>query len=232
VKVSQLMTTDVTTCFATDSLNRAAQIMWERRCGSVPVVDGAGRVVGMLTDRDVSMAAYTQGRLLDDIAVTLAMSHHVWTCPAAATAEEAESVMMAHDVQRLVVVDGEGRLVGLVSLAGIARQAAAWDGNGDIDLERVALALGEISRRMSTSRQDAPGLEAQLSDVVQNSVEVLKTLGDEIRADLELAGEEARRRWPHLEARLHAAEIRAREQHQGGGRHLAEIVERARQFRR
>ena len=56
-----------------DSLNRAAQIMWERRCGCVPVID-AGRVVGLLTDRDVCMAAYTQGRRIDDIAVTTAMS--------------------------------------------------------------------------------------------------------------------------------------------------------------
>ena len=45
--------------------------MWERRCGSVPVVDEAGDVVGMVTDRDVSMAAYTQGRRLDDIAVSI-----------------------------------------------------------------------------------------------------------------------------------------------------------------
>ena len=114
MKVAELMTTDVATCLATDSLNRAAQLMWERRCGSVPVVDEGWRAVGMLTDlRDVSMAAYTQGRRLDDIAVTLAMSHPVWTCPASATAEEAEGLMMAHGVQRLVVVDADGRLAGL-----------------------------------------------------------------------------------------------------------------------
>ena len=194
MKVSELMTRDGATCLATDNLNRAAQIMWEHRCGSVPVVDQSGRVVGMVTDRDVGMAAYTQGRRLDDIAVSLAMSHPVWTCPASATAEEAESLMMAHGVHRLVVVDAEERLMGVLSLDGIARQAAAWDGNGDIDLERVALAFGEISRRTGTS-------------------------------------EEARRRWTHLEARLHAAEIRARERHPGGARHLSELAEHARQFR-
>jgi hypothetical protein len=140
--------------------------------------------------------------------------------------------MMAHGVHRLVVLDAEGRLMGVISLDGIARQAAAWDGNGDIDLERVALALGEISRRMSSSDEDAPvGIETQLSDVVLNSLELLKTLRDEIRADLELASQEARRRWTHLEARLHAAEIRARERHHGGAHHLAELVEHARLFR-
>ena len=233
MKVSELMTREVATCLATDSLNRAAQIMWERRCGSVPVVDESGRAVGMVTDRDVGMAAYTQGRRLDDIAVSLAMSHPVRTCPAGATAEEAEGLMMAHGVHRLVVVDAEGRLTGVVSLYGIARQAAAWDGNGDIVLERVALALGEISRRTGTSEEEVPaGIETQLSDVVLNSLEVLKTLREEIRADLELASQEARHRWTHLEARLHAAEIRARAKHHGGARHLGELVERARQFRR
>ncbi len=234
MKVSDLMTTDVTTCSVADSLNRAAQIMWERRCGSVPVVDQSERVVGLVTDRDVSMAAYTQGRRLDDIAVGLAMSHPVRVCPASATAEEAEGLMMAHGVHRLVVVDADGRLRGVVSLDDIARQGAVWDGNGDIDLERVALAFGEISRRMGTSEEDAPGgrgLETQLSDVAKNSLEVLKSLRDEIRADLELASQEARRRWTHLEARLRAAEIRAREKHHGGARHLAELVEHARQFR-
>ncbi len=232
MKVSELMTTEVTTCPAADSLNRAAQIMWERRCGCVPVVDESERVVGMITDRDVSMAAYTQGRRLDDIAVSLVMSHPVWTCPASATAEEAVGLMMAHGVHRLVVVAADNRLMGVVSLDDIARQGAVWDGNGDIDLERVALALGEIARRMSTTWEEAPaGIETQLSDVVLNSLEVLKTLRHEIRADLELASQDVKRHWTHLEARLHAAEIRARDRSHGGARHLAELVEQARQFR-
>ena len=215
MKVSELMSLDVTTCRTTDSLNRAAQIMWERRCGSVPVVDESDRVVGMITDRDVSMAAYTQGRRLDDIAVTLVMSHPVWTSPPTATAEEAEGLMMAHGVHRLVVLDAERRLAGIVSLDDIARQGAVWAGNGDIDLERVALALGEISRRTSTEEEAPAGMKTQLSDVVQNSLEVLQTLRDELHADLELAGQEARHRWTQLEGRLHAAKIRAREKHHG-----------------
>ena len=60
---------------------------------------------------------------------------------------------MAHGVRRLIVVGPEGNLQGLVSLDDIARSAAAWDGRGEIELEQVALTLGESPagrRRMTT----------------------------------------------------------------------------------
>jgi CBS domain-containing protein len=232
VKVSDLMTTDVATCSANDSLNRAAQIMWERRCGSVPVVDHDQRVLGMVTDRDVCMAAYTQGRRLDDIAVTSVMSRPTRVCPGTASAEDAESLMMAYGVHRLVVIGDEGRLSGVISLDDIARQGALWDGKGNVDLERVGLALGEISRRTSTIEEDAPEkVQTDLSDVIRNSLEVLKTLRHEIRADLGLASQDVRRHWTHLEARLHAAEVRARDRGRGGTRQLTELIEHARDFR-
>ena len=66
MKVGDLMTKDVKACSQHDSLNRAAQLMWENDCGSVPVVDSDSKVVGMLTDRDICMAAYTKGIALKD----------------------------------------------------------------------------------------------------------------------------------------------------------------------
>lgn len=64
MNASELMTETVQSCSASDSLQRAAQIMWDRDCGVVPVVDGDNCVVGMVTDRDIAMAAYTQGQPL------------------------------------------------------------------------------------------------------------------------------------------------------------------------
>jgi len=67
MKVEQIMTRIVHTCSENDTLNRAAQLMWENDCGCVPVIhggNGSGAVVGVVTDRDVCMGAYTQGRLL------------------------------------------------------------------------------------------------------------------------------------------------------------------------
>src|SRR5262245_1269543 len=70
MRVEQLMTRTVQTCTPSDCLERAAGIMWDHDCGALPVTSADGeepRVVGMLTDRDVCMAAYTQGRALRDI---------------------------------------------------------------------------------------------------------------------------------------------------------------------
>lgn len=231
MKVSDLMTADVATCAPTDSLNRAAQIMWERRCGAVVVVDENGRAAGVVTDRDVCMAAYTQGRRLDDIPVTTAMSRPVRTCPDMAAVEEAEALMMGHGIRRLVVVDPPGRLAGILSLDDVARSGATWDGKGEVDLERVAVALGEISRRTTRSDEDVPPeVGTDLAEVIRNSREALRTLRHELEVDLGLAGEEVRRRWARLEARLRAAELRVEERH-AGARHLAELVEHAHEFR-
>jgi CBS domain-containing protein len=210
MNVADIMTKNVATCAAGDSLNRVAQLMWERRCGSVPVVDHDGRPNGLITDRDVCMAVYTQGRRLDDVVVDTAMSRPARTCEPTTTVEEAEDLMMAHAVRRLVVVDADGRIAGVVSIDDVARFGTAWDARGDIDLERVALALGEIMRRTTTSEEDGPEQpETDLIELVESSLAVLKTLRDEIRVDLNLAGKEVGDRWRRLETRLRAAEVRA-----------------------
>ncbi len=235
MKIGEMMRTGIATCKPTDNLNRAVQLMWERRCGSIPVVDDGERVVGMLTDRDACMGAYTQGRRLDDIPVSSAMSHPARTCRPTDDVEDAEDAMTAHGVRRLVVVDGEARLRGIVSLDDIARGGAAWDGKGDIDLERVALTLGDIARRSQrgidgdTPDEQVP--ETDLTELVRNSVAALKTLRDEIRVDLNLAGKELRDRWRRLETRLQAGEVHAHEARQEAARDLAALLAAASQFR-
>ena len=225
MNVDAVMTRGVATCRTADNLNRAAQLMWEQRCGCVPV--------GVLTDRDLSMAAYTQGRRLDDMPATTAMSRSMVSCLPSTSIEEAEDLMMAHAVHRLVVIDSEGRLSGIVSLDDIARSSAAWDGKSEIDLERVTLTLGEIARRNGSTDDDADAEtpETDLFQLAQNSRAALETLRDEIRVDLNLAGKELRDRWRWLETRLHAAETRVRKARRGGARSFARLVDSARQLR-
>lgn len=149
MKVEALMTWDVHTCRPDDSLSRAAQLMWDHDCGSLPVIDDEGRIVGMITDRDICMAAYTRGNALERIAVRSAMAQRVYTCQTSDTVREAESIMRAHSIRRLPVVDMQERLLGLVSLNDIAREAkrAATNGTRDLALDQVALTLGTICER-------------------------------------------------------------------------------------
>jgi CBS domain-containing protein len=235
MNVADVMTSDLVTCRGDDSLNRAAQLMWERRCGTVAVVDGAGKAVGLLTDRDICMAAYTQGRRLDDVAVATAMSRAVRTIPAAAAIEDAEDVMAAHAVRRVIVVGDDGRACGILSIDDIARAGADWDGKGEIDLEQVALTLGEISRRSAGPDDETPDEqtpETDVRDLVRNSLSALRTLRDEIRVDLNLAGKEVRDRWRKLESRLRAGETRARDARLDAARNLTGLIENAKQFRK
>ena len=122
MKVKELMVRDVRTCFAEDDLNQAAQIMWDADCGTVPVVDAAGIVKGMITDRDVCMAAYTKGRTLGAIHVRSAMAREVAACSPEDTLETALSIMKKARVRRLPVTERNGKLVGIVSISDLVRE--------------------------------------------------------------------------------------------------------------
>jgi CBS domain-containing protein len=132
------------TCTQDDSLSRSAQIMWDADCGAVPVVDGEGAVVGMITDRDVCMAAYTRGLPLEAMTVGSAMSKQVFSCTPEASIGQALRLMAEKQVRRLPVTEN-GKLVGVVSLADVARDIAR-QGGGRIPTSLVfADALASIS---------------------------------------------------------------------------------------
>lgn len=118
--IKRLMKHQIRTCRPQDSLNEAAQIMWEEACGSVPVVDEDSRPVGFLTDRDICMAAYTQGRPLSELKVETAMARRVVFCGKEDDLRHATQVMRDNCLRRLPVIDSRGVLVGLLSLDDIA----------------------------------------------------------------------------------------------------------------
>jgi CBS domain-containing protein len=120
MNVTRLMRSEVPSCKPDDTLNRAAQIMWETGCGSVPVIDADHRPVGLLTDRDICMAAYTQGLPLGEIRVDTAMAKRVVCCGDGDDLSRAAQLMRENCLRRLPVVDGQGELVGLLSLDDIA----------------------------------------------------------------------------------------------------------------
>ena len=147
MKVEQVMSRNVKTCRSTDTLNHAAQLMWESDCGCLPVVDDDGHAAGMITDRDICMAAYTQGGPLWSLRVAAAMPREPRTCRPADTVAEAESIMRAAQVRRLPVVDPEERVIGILSLNDVAREVAregTRSGMPEVGSEEVAETLGAI----------------------------------------------------------------------------------------
>lgn len=122
LKVRDIMTRDVKACRPDDTLDDASRIMWDHDCGSVPVIDMDSKVVGIITDRDICMAAHHRGAPLGSIAVGEAMSDNVLTCNGLDTMDVAENMMQRRQVRRLPVIDYEGRLVGIVSLNDLARR--------------------------------------------------------------------------------------------------------------
>lgn len=126
MKVEQLMSTQVQSCRPEDTLAHAAQMMWERDCGCLPVCrgDGSGEVVATITDRDICMAAFLQHKPLHELNVSEAMARALYACRPEDAVADVENTMRAHQVRRLPVVDEQGRLVGLISLADLAREAA------------------------------------------------------------------------------------------------------------
>ena len=149
MKVWELMEREVASCAPTDSLNVAARIMWERDCGCVPVVDRNNVVVGMITDRDICMGAYTQGRSLHLIQVQDAMGRPVVSCEPEDDLVTAEKLMRDNKIRRLPVCGADGKLVGVISLSDIAVEAERERRTGAGRLIRsteVAEVLGAVSK--------------------------------------------------------------------------------------
>ena len=144
MRARDLMSAPVYTCHVNDPLNVAAQLMWDHDCGALPVVNDDGKLVGMITDRDICMSAYTRGEALDALLVNGAMSKHIIAARADQPIAELEELMARHKVRRLPVINSEGEPVGLISLNDIALEAAQPDTKMHNGIPKVAYTLAAI----------------------------------------------------------------------------------------
>lgn len=150
-RVRSVMTSPVVTCAPGETLHRAAQIMWEHDCGAVPVVDGEGRAVGVITDRDLTMGAYTQGLPLVAIPVGRVAASVVHSVPVEASLDEVAALMSARGVRRVVVTGAGREVLGIVALADIARHVASL---GSGRRREAAAALADLLAALSERRPD------------------------------------------------------------------------------
>ena len=138
MNVEEIMRSEVVTARADEKLGDVARRMLEREVSAVPVLEpGSGaRLAGMLTDRDICRSAVARGRRLDQLLVSDAMRRPVRWCWPDDSLEAAEAIIRAYGVRRLPVVDRSGDLVGIVSLADLARSALAARPGADTERSR------------------------------------------------------------------------------------------------
>lgn len=146
MRVMDLMSRSPVTCKTTDALSVAAKLMWDCDCGAIPVVGEGASVKGMITDRDICMACFTQDKPPSSILVAEAMSDGLFFCSPDGSVADAERIMRRNQVRRLPVLDRRGNLVGILSLADIAREAEREriQGKRDIAPEELTDVLGDI----------------------------------------------------------------------------------------
>ena len=123
MKVKDVMTSPVLFCAPETNLAAAAMIMWESDCGALPVVSHEKQVVGMITDRDICMAAATKHRLASDIAVGEVASRAVYACSPHDDVKKALTTMEKERVRRLPALDTDGVLQGVLSMNDVVLHA-------------------------------------------------------------------------------------------------------------
>jgi CBS-domain-containing membrane protein len=143
MRMSEVMTRDVATVHPRDSVQYAARIMRDEDCGAVPVVDGNGRIIGMITDRDITIRLVADGFNASRAMVSDCMTDEAFTCDVDDTVRDALSVMSRHQVRRIPIVDDHDRVVGIVSQADLALHA---DKKGNRRAQRAFTdVVGDIS---------------------------------------------------------------------------------------
>lgn len=120
-QVRDVMTSNPTTCEPTATLVDAAKVMAREDVGPVPIVEG-GKLVGLVTDRDIIIRAVAEGRDVTSTAVRDVASKDLVTVTADEDLDRALQLMADNQVRRIPVVEGD-RVVGIVSQADVARAA-------------------------------------------------------------------------------------------------------------
>jgi CBS domain-containing protein len=141
--VRDAMTPSVRTASPSQSLADAAQMMKSDDVGSIPIVE-EGRLVGIVTDRDIAIRAVAEG--VDPSAVTIAdiASRDLVTVDPDQDLDEALALMARHQVRRLPVVEEDGQLVGILAQADVALKAKE---------KKAGELLEQISQPTSTARE-------------------------------------------------------------------------------
>jgi CBS domain-containing protein len=150
MKVQNVMTDEVQTCSPETNLATVAMQMWRGDFGVMPVVAGR-KVVGMITDRDICMAAATKHRDPANIRVKEVISGQVYGCSADTDIREALKIMQQKQVRRLPIISPkDGRLEGILSMNDLALKATT-ERKAELSAEDVENTLTAICTHRAAS---------------------------------------------------------------------------------
>jgi len=124
MKVKDVMMRTPAFCSMESNAGEAAEIMWNRNCGLLPIINAEKKVIGVVTDRDLCIALGTRNIPAGEIAVASIATGNVFRCYAEDEIHSALATMAREKVRRLVVLDNEESLEGILSMDDIVRHAS------------------------------------------------------------------------------------------------------------
>jgi len=146
MKVQDIMMRTPACCTPETNLGAAVEILWNRNCGMLPVVDARQRVIGVITDRDLCVALGTRNRLPGEITVGEVLSGEAFNCRTDDDIHAALQTMAAKKVRRLPVVDENGVLQGILSMDNVVLHAelGGWNQSAELSQEDIVRTLQQI----------------------------------------------------------------------------------------
>ncbi len=133
-KCSDVMTRDVKFCVPEDTVDRAARLMKDEDVGPIPVVQDrqSRRLVGIITDRDITIKVIAEGRDAKSTRLVEVMTHDPVTCRPDDNVKRAMEEMRENQVRRIPVVDQNQCLIGIIAQADIATRVGDSDKTADV----------------------------------------------------------------------------------------------------
>jgi CBS domain-containing protein len=125
MRVQDVMMRTPAFCSPETNLGAAVEILWNRNCGMLPIVDSQQKVVGVVTDRDLCVALGTRNRLPGEIRVSEVASGNIYSCRPEDDIHAALETMAKQKVRRLAVVSKTGSLEGILSMDDVVLHAEA-----------------------------------------------------------------------------------------------------------
>jgi CBS domain-containing protein len=220
--VSEIMHTDIVTLAPKETLDLTQDLMSLGRVRHLPVLEDE-RLVGIISNRDLLAASLTKAldfdpssrrSFLRSVEVGEVMTRDVVSIGPDTTLADAARIMVRRQIGCLPVLDGDGKLLGLVTTTDL-----------------LVTLVGEEESETTERTIDVPK-SSSFSEWIKNEVQDLRRIRDELRVKAHLGKAEVRDRWDGLERALEALEQRAKRTSRAAEQPLQQLEEDARKLAR